>query len=146
MYFPVRLDQKGRLYCNSSYLDYQANDLSKSLILFAEPGIIEKNNVDSIIFFLWKKTYGANYYGGNISKKSMDDIRAWVDRNIDNILNYDKGSFLNKAKDKLTFLAFCMEFKRFFDFYTDDGWRMTDDGWKCYSISYLFTYTVGCYM
>lgn len=55
MYFPVRLDQKGRLYCTPNYLDYQANDLSKPLILLAEPGIIEKNNVDSIIFFYEKK-------------------------------------------------------------------------------------------
>jgi DNA-directed RNA polymerase len=28
---------------------------------------------------------------------------------------------LNKAKDKLLFLAFCVEFKRFFNFYMDEN-------------------------
>lgn len=69
IYFPLRLDQRGRLYCSPSYLNYQSNELSKALLLFAEPGIINKNNLNSIIYL---KAYGANCYGGIISKASIN--------------------------------------------------------------------------
>lgn len=119
IYFPVRLDQRGRLYCAPNYLDYKGNDLSKSLLLFAEPGVIKRSQTASIIYL---KVYGANCYGvGGISRNSLNFKLKWIDENIDNILNYDNGILLEKAKDKLLFLSFCMEFKRFYDFYTDEN-------------------------
>lgn len=51
IYFPLRLDQRGRLYYSPSYLNYQLNELSKVLLLFADPGIINKNNMESITYF-----------------------------------------------------------------------------------------------
>ena len=68
IYFPIRLDQRDRLYCTPSYLNYQSNDLSKALLLFADPGIINKKDMESVIYL---KAYGANCYGGNISKASL---------------------------------------------------------------------------
>lgn len=119
IYFPVRLDQRGRLYCTSNYLNYQSNELSKALILFAKPGVINKKDMSSINYL---KAYGANCYGvGGISRNSLNFKLKWIDENIDNILNYDNGILLEKAKDKLLFLSFCMEFKRFYDFYTDEN-------------------------
>lgn len=50
IYFPVRLNHRGRMYCSSSYLNYQSSVLAKALLLFAEPGIIKKNNLDSIVY------------------------------------------------------------------------------------------------
>lgn len=68
--------------------------------------------MDSITYL---KAYGANCYGGNISKMSIKSKIEWVDKNHKNILDYDNGILLNKAKDKLLFLSFCMEFKRYND-------------------------------
>jgi DNA-directed RNA polymerase len=47
IYFPVRLDQRGRLYCTSNFLNYQSSELSKSLLLFAEPSPVPKEYVHS---------------------------------------------------------------------------------------------------
>lgn len=41
--------------------------------------------------------------------------------NIYNIINYDNGILLKPAKDKILFLSFCMEFKRFNEFYINDS-------------------------
>jgi DNA-directed RNA polymerase len=68
IYFPVRSDQRGRLYCMPHYFNYQGNDLSKALILFTEPGYINKQDMVSINYL---KLYGANCYG--LSKKSNED-------------------------------------------------------------------------
>lgn len=118
IYFPVRLDQRGRLYCSPSYLNYQSNELSKALILFAEPGIIRKENMSSMIYL---NAYGVNCYCGSIKNTSLKSKSDWVDKNVDNIINYDNGILLSKANDKLLFLAFCMEYKRFYDFYTNEN-------------------------
>ena len=50
IYFPLRLDQRGIIYCVPSYLNYQSNELSKSLLFFAQPGIIYKNNLSGIMY------------------------------------------------------------------------------------------------
>lgn len=118
IYFPLRLDQRGRVYCSPNYLNYQANELSKALLLFAEAGIINRNNMDSVIYL---KSYGANCYGGSIAKASSKSKLEWVDKNIDNIINYDNGILLNKAKDRLLFLSFCMEYKRFYNFIINEN-------------------------
>ena len=118
IYFPVRLDQRGRIYCTSAYFHYQSDELSKSLILFSEAGIINKSNLDSILYL---KAYGANCFGGIIGKQSMNNKIKWVDNHINDIVNYENGVLLNKAKDKLLFLAFCIEYKRFVNFYNDES-------------------------
>lgn len=116
IYFPIRLDQRGRLYCSPSYLNYQSNELSKALILLANPGIITRTNMKSVIYL---KSYGANCFGGLISKGSVKSKLEWIDNNLNYIINYDNGKFLNKAKDKLLFLSFCIQYKRLYSFITE---------------------------
>lgn len=118
IYFPLRLDQRGRLYCSPDYLNYQSSELAKSLLLFAEAGTIHKDNVASINYL---KFYGVNCFGGVISKASINSKIEWVDKNLNNILNYDNSILLKDAKEKLMFLAFCMEYKRFYEFYRNEN-------------------------
>ncbi len=118
IYFPVRLDQRGRLYCTPNFFNYQSNELSKSLLLFSEPGIMNRIDQDCILYL---KAYGVNCYAGSLSKRSIDFKCKWVDKYEDKIVNYEENlDFIEKAKDKLLFLSFCMEYKRYIDFKGDE--------------------------
>ena len=47
-YLPVRLDFRGRMNCISQYLNYQSNELAKSLLLFSKPEKIMKTDTKAI--------------------------------------------------------------------------------------------------
>lgn len=68
IYFPVRLDQRGRLYCTPGFLNYQSTELSKALLLFARSGTVLKTDYESIMYL---KAYGANCFVGAIAKQSI---------------------------------------------------------------------------
>nr|YP_009327781.1 hypothetical protein [Epichloe typhina]APB96740.1 hypothetical protein [Epichloe typhina] len=46
IYFPLRLDTRGRVYCDNNYLHYKSTELAKSLLLFANPSVISKKSLD----------------------------------------------------------------------------------------------------
>jgi DNA-directed RNA polymerase len=118
-YFPVRLDMRGRLYCMPNYFNYQSTELAKALILFAEPSIIMKGvNIDAVEYLI---SYGVNCFGGSTSKQSLNSKLAWEKHNRENILNFQNGILINKAKDKWLFLAFCIEYKRFMEFMDNEN-------------------------
>ena len=114
----IFLYQRGRLYCSPGFLNYQSTELSKALLLFAKHGTIVKTNYQAIMYL---KAYVANCFGGTISKQSIQSKQKWIDDHIDDIINIENGVLLEKATDKLLFLAFCIEFKRFYKFYTDEN-------------------------
>ena len=115
IYFPVRLDIRGRVYCTSTYLTYQSSELSKALLLFSTPGIINKKDLTSIKYL---EFYGVNCFGKD---KMSDSAKSkWTKDNLEDIIDYDNGILLNKAKDKLLFLAFCMEYKRYMEFLNNE--------------------------
>lgn len=62
IYFPLRLDRRGRVYCDNNYLHYQSTELAKALLLFAEPSIISKRSLDSVKYLEY---YGVNCFGKN---------------------------------------------------------------------------------
>ena len=66
-FIPVRLDFRGRMYCISEYLNYQAGQLAKSLLLFSNPEKILKSNIKAINYL---KAFGANCFGNKLDKKS----------------------------------------------------------------------------
>lgn len=112
IYFPLRLDQRGRVYAVPFYLTYQGTDLSKALLQFSTPGIINKlHNPEKLKYFF---IYGANMFG--LDKQSNVKRIRWVKDNVDNILNYRNGVLIKEAKNKPLFLAFCIEYVRFNEF------------------------------
>ena len=114
LYFPVRLDQRTRIYCDTDYFDYQKSDLAKGLVLFVEPGKILKSELEVINYF---KGYGANMFG--LDKKSISFKVKWIDSNKDWILNFKNNDAVDKSENKACFLAFCFEFERFMVFMDD---------------------------
>jgi hypothetical protein len=115
IYFPVRLDFRTRIYCDTEYFDYQKNDLAKGLISFANPGRITKYDEEVIKYF---KAYGANMYGHGLDKKSLNTRVKWTDENSDKIFNFEYNDLIDKADSdtKVCFISFCFEYKRFIEF------------------------------
>lgn len=70
IYFPIRLCNRTRMYCETNYFNYQSNDLAKGLILFANPGEIIKTDYLAIKYL---KGYGANMFGNGLDKKSLNN-------------------------------------------------------------------------
>jgi hypothetical protein len=109
-YLPVRLDYRGRLYCVTEYLNYQGIELAKGLLQFS---IGEKVCLSDDFAINYLKIFGANCFGNKLEKQSFKDRIAWVDNNLEDIVNYDNGVLLNKAENKILFLSFCLEFIKY---------------------------------
>jgi len=110
IFIPTRIDYRGRIYCNTSYLNYQGTELAKSLLMFSKGERINIKNKDSINYL---KIFGANCFGNKLDKKSIYDRINWVDVNFDNIFNFENGILIKQAESKLLFIAFCFEFKKY---------------------------------
>lgn len=115
IYFPVRLDQRTRLYCVTDFFNYQSSDLAKSLLCFANCGTIYKYDVEGIKYF---KAYGAMLFDGDLAKKSINHRVQWIDKNRDYIVNFENNDIIDKADQdtKACFVSFCFEYKRFIEF------------------------------
>ena len=117
IFFPVRMDNRTRIYCITDYFDYQKNDLAKGLISFATPGKVYKSDTTVIKYF---KAFGANMFGNNLDKKSLNHRVDWIDSNSDRIINFENNDIVNKSENKTCFTSFCFEYKRFIDFLSDN--------------------------
>lgn len=113
IYFPLMMDFRGRIYPRVTYLNYQGSQLAKSLLLFAYPGSIKRNNIKAIEYL---KSYGAACFGHGLDKKSYKERLLWIDKNWNDIIRLNN-EFILTAENKFSFLAFCLEAKRFDNFY-----------------------------
>lgn len=107
IYFPIRLDIRGRIYCTPAYLNYQGNELAKALLLFSEKSKLYLKDENSLGYFY---SYGANCYGNGVDKQSRLKKMEWVKYNHDNIMNFKDSLLLSKAKNKFLFIAFALEY------------------------------------
>lgn len=109
-FIPIRMDNRGRIYCISNYLNYQSTELAKALLLFSRAEKILKSDKDAIKYL---KIFGANCFGNGIDKLSFEERVKWVDNNDTDILDFENGCLINKAESKLLFIAFCFEYRHY---------------------------------
>lgn len=107
-YIPVRLDNRGRVYCNSDYLNYKSSELAKALLLFSKNEKVNKTDLMAISFL---KIFGANCFG--LEKLSFQERINWVNENEVEILKFMDGYLISKAKKKYLFIAFCFEYLKY---------------------------------
>jgi DNA-directed RNA polymerase len=105
LYFPMQLDFRGRYYYRPPFVNPQANDVGRALLLFANGTRITKPE-----HYRWLKVHGANLYGH--SKLTWKARLDWVDANLDAITACGRdpwahAEFWTKADDAWQFLAFC---------------------------------------
>lgn len=115
-YLPVRLDNRGRMNCISQYLNYQSNELAKSLLMFSKGEKMYKNDNLAINYF---KAYGANCFGNKLDKKSWGDRCQWIDDNHNDIMNFTDSGIIDKADNKFLFIAFCIEYNKWYKSFND---------------------------
>lgn len=110
IYFPIMLDNRGRLYPRTSYLNYQGSELAKALLTFAHYDIINRNDKESFEYLI---AYGATCYGNGLERRSYKIRVEWVNKHWNDILNFDSNDIVSNADQKFLFLAFCFEFRRY---------------------------------
>lgn len=106
IYFPLFIDWRGRIYSKTSSFSYQGSDLSKSLFLFKKGETINQEGVNKL------KLYAANCYG--IKRLSNEKLLAWVDDNLNNIINIED-RFWMEGKEPLQSLAASIELRKYYE-------------------------------
>ena len=115
-YFPMSLDFRGRYYYRPPYLNPQGNDVSRSLLLFAEGTPI--NTEEELN---WLRIHGANLYG--LGKSDWQTRVDWVLEHDQLITGAGNDPWLNsefwmRADKPWCFLAFARAYKEF----KQNGW------------------------
>lgn len=111
LYFPMQLDFRGRYYYRPPFVNPQANDIGRSLLLFANGTPITTNEEAD-----WLRIHGANVYG--LGKVTWQARLDWVHEHQLEIERVGRdpwaaAEFWTKADDPWQFLAFCRTYQQF---------------------------------
>lgn len=111
-YIPWYLDFRGRMYPFVLHVSPQAHDGGRSLLNFAEPMKVARDNEENSLENL--AVFGYNKYNPSLGKASRDRMISWIESNQDEIFEcaknpIDNFEFWQKASDSYSFLAFCLE-------------------------------------
>ncbi|MEX0653497.1 MAG: DNA-directed RNA polymerase [Phycisphaeraceae bacterium] len=108
LYFPHRLDFRGRIYAMAEFLHMQSCDPARGLLEFAESKPLGCHGERHLRLQL------ARTYGGTISRSSICAQLEWVERNESRVLGLARRpsryrGFWLDASDRWQFLAACKE-------------------------------------
>lgn len=111
IYFPMSLDFRGRYYYRPPYLNPQGNDMSRSLLLFADGPPINDNEAAD-----WLRIHGANMWG--LGKQDWRSRVDWVHENQLQLEAVGRdpwrhADFWARADKPWQFLAFCHAYQEF---------------------------------
>ena len=106
-YINCSADWRGRIYSRSTYLNYQGNELSNSLLEFYNGKPLD------LIGKKYLFIYGANTYNDNgMAKRSFNDRIKWVEDNFYKIISLDI-DFLLEAESPILFASFALNLKKY---------------------------------
>lgn len=109
LYFPIKLDHRGRMYPIPTSLNYQGSELAKALLLFARPESINLKDDVSLRYLIG---YGGCCFDNGLSKKSFYKRYTWAMDNWNDIINYKTSDIIHKAENKILFACYCIEMVR----------------------------------
>ena len=114
VYFPARVDYRGRVYYMPAYLHPQGNDLARGLLLFGDgQQVMDEDDLERLLI------HGANAWG---VKGSIEERLQWVGKHQKWFLETAEDPMTNdwwmEASEPFGFLAFCYEYQT----YTKEGY------------------------
>jgi len=106
-YITTFIDWRGRIYTSSCSLNMQGNELARGLILMVNGYNLDDKGLIAL------KIYTANAFG--LDKKSKIDRIKWVNKHIDDIINFHNNDLWLSADEPILFLACALELKQYYD-------------------------------
>lgn len=128
IWFPMNIDFRGRVYPIPTGLNPQGDDMTKSLLQYANP--VPVSTEDAPDALKWLAIHGAGLAGHD--KIPLEDRVAWVEENKQNILSSAETPldfpWWQEQDKPWQFLAWAMEYKRALEYLDSHG---TLAGFEC---------------
>lgn len=121
IWFPMNIDFRGRVYPIPTGLNPQGDDMTKSLLQYANP--VPVSTEDAPVALKWLAIHGAGLAGHD--KIPLEDRVAWVEENKQNILSSAENPldfpWWQEQDKPWQFLAWAMEYKRALEYLDSHG-------------------------
>ncbi|WP_370842324.1 DNA-directed RNA polymerase [Megasphaera sp.] len=121
IWFPMNIDFRGRVYPIPTGLNPQGDDMTKSLLQYANP--VPVSTEDAPDALKWLAIHGAGLAGHD--KIPLEDRVAWVEENKQNILSSAENPldfpWWQEQDKPWQFLAWTMEYKRALEYLDSHG-------------------------